>query len=86
MIENLKKLEKKLKEKKEKLILKTKITTIKEEIDELDGKRNVKKDLLKGAKITGKGLGKGLKGLFNAAGSLGRSYESSTKGKKETIK
>ena len=84
MIEDLKKLQKKLGKKKEELILKTKIASVKEEIDEIEGKKDIKKDLLKGSKIVGKGLGKGLKGLFNAAGSLGRSYEASTKGKKES--
>ncbi len=86
MIEDLKELEKKLEKKKEELILKTKISSIKEEIDELDGKKNIKKDLMKGSKIVGKGLGKGMKSLFKVAGDLGRSYDQSTKGKKETIK
>lgn len=79
MTKELQKLKEKLEKKKEEIVLKKEIATVEEEIDDLEGKRDIKKDMKKGATI----LGKGIEKLFKSAGALGRNYEESTKDKKE---
>lgn len=75
----IERLKKDLEKRKKELQIKKEVAILKKEIEELSPSkgRKIGKDLFKGAKIIGRGLGKSLKGGFKLAATAGRNIEKS---------